>query len=153
MRTVIHERVEAAEEGTNPKAICRMSSGWAVLGDSQYLKGYCLLLSNPTVPDLNALEGMARTRFLSDMAIIGDALLEVTGAIRINYEILGNLDPALHAHIFPRYVTESEAYRTAPPMMYPAEVKDSVPFDRDRDFSLMERIAAAIQRRIGDIGY
>jgi hypothetical protein len=38
-------------------------------------------------------------------------------------------------------------------MMYPAEVKDSVPFDRDRDFSLMERIAVAIQRRIGDSGY
>ena len=42
------------------------------------------------------------------MATIGDALLEVTGAFRINYEILGNLEPALHAHIIPRYLNEPE---------------------------------------------
>jgi hypothetical protein len=32
------------------------------------------------------------------MTILGDALLEVTGAYRFNYEILGNLEPAMHAH-------------------------------------------------------
>ena len=147
MRTLIHERVDAAEAGTNPTAICRVPSGWVVLGDSQYLRGYCLLLSDPVVPDLNALEGDARARFLMDMSLIGDALLEITGAARINYEILGNLDPALHAHIFPRYATEPDAYRTMPPMSYPAEIKDATPFDHTRDFPLMEQIAQRFANR------
>lgn len=53
-------------------------------------------------------------QFLSDMSVFGDALLEVTGAFGINYSILGNADPALHAHIHPRYVREPEPARRAP---------------------------------------
>lgn len=34
--------------------------------------------------------------------------------LRINYEMLGNLEPALHAHLFPRDDQEAEATRTAP---------------------------------------
>ena len=100
MSTLIHERVAAAHVGTNPTVICRMPSGWAVLCDVQFLRGYTILLSDPVVPDLNALDREHRAQFLLDMVTIGDALLEVTGAFRINYEILGNLDPALHAHSF-----------------------------------------------------
>jgi diadenosine tetraphosphate (Ap4A) HIT family hydrolase len=147
MPTAIHARVRAAQAGESPSAICRMPSGWAVMGDSQLLRGYCLLLSDPVVPDLNALTGKQRAQFLSDMAIIGDALLEVTGAVRCNYEILGNQDPALHAHIFPRFTNEPEEYRTLPPMFYPAEQRSAIPFDPTRDRELMNQIAEAINKR------
>src|SRR5512145_3394593 len=103
MSTLIHRRVAAAQAGTNPSVICRMPSGWAVLGDVQFLRGYSLLLSDPVVPNLNALDKARRQQFLYDMSVLGDALLEVTGAFLINYEILGNTDAALHAHVFPRY--------------------------------------------------
>jgi len=33
---------------------------------------------------------------------LAKALLEVTGAVRINYEILGNSKAALHEHVFPK---------------------------------------------------
>ncbi len=56
MKTLIHERVEMAQAGTNPTVLCRMPSGWAVLGDAQFMPGYCLLLPDPVVPDLNASE-------------------------------------------------------------------------------------------------
>jgi diadenosine tetraphosphate (Ap4A) HIT family hydrolase len=67
------------------------------------------------VPHLNALPADLRGQFLSDMAMVGDALLATTQALRINYAIFGNVDPALHAHIFPRHATEPEATRTAQP--------------------------------------
>ena len=54
------------------------------------------------------------------MALVGDALLEVTGAYRINYAILGNTDPALHAHIVPRFLTEPDEYRKGPPWIVSA---------------------------------
>ena len=48
------------------------------------------------------------------MARLGDAVLEETAAERINYEILGNVEPALHAHIIPRHASEDPALRTKP---------------------------------------
>jgi diadenosine tetraphosphate (Ap4A) HIT family hydrolase len=49
------------------------------------------------------------------MALIGDVLLHMTEAVRINYAIYGNVDPALHAHIFPRRGDEPDTTRTAQP--------------------------------------
>ncbi len=149
MTTLIHQRVRAAHNGENPTAICKMSSGWAVIGDQQFIPGYCLLLADPVVPDLNALTGAARAQFLQDMTIIGDALLEVTDSYRINYGILGNTDPALHAHIFPRYLSEPDGPRAIPVYMgYSAEERNSRPFDLARDRNLMQKIAAAVQSRL-----
>lgn len=66
------------------------------------------------VADLNALTGDARRQFLDDMARLGDAVLAETGAERINYEILGNVEPALHAHVIPRHASEDRELRKQP---------------------------------------
>lgn len=148
MPTLIHQRVEAARAGTNPTVICRMPSGWAVLGDAQFLRGYSLLLPDPVVADLNALDQAGRKQFLCDMSVIGDALLEVTGAYRINYDILGNLDPALHAHIFPRFMTEPEEIRKSVIYRYSREELNSRPFDAERDVGLISQLRDTISRRM-----
>jgi diadenosine tetraphosphate (Ap4A) HIT family hydrolase len=82
------------------------------------------------------------------MTLIGDSLLEVTGAYRINYCILGNSDSYLHAHIIPRSMSEPEKFRTGLPWSYPKKLVDAVLFDLKRDKQLMQQIAAAIQKRL-----
>lgn len=146
MSTLIHQRVQLAQEGKNPMVICRMPSGWAVMGDTQITRGYCILLSDPVVTDLNALSLGNRVVFLRDMSIIGDALLEVTGAALINYEILGNTDRALHAHIVPRYADEADENRRRP--IWFSDLASAPRLDPDRDQELMGRIAQAIQYRL-----
>jgi diadenosine tetraphosphate (Ap4A) HIT family hydrolase len=116
--TAIHLQVIAAREGRDPRVIARLFSGWAVFGERQFVRGYSLLLPDPVVPNLNALGARERIAFLSDMSRLGDALLKVTGAARINYAIFGNLDPALHAHVIPRYLDEPEGLRTEQPWAY-----------------------------------
>jgi len=118
MSTAIHRMVEACNAGNYLALITRLSSGWAVLGNSQFLRGYSLLLPDPVVPHLNAMESAARDLFLSDMGKLGDAVLAATGALRINYAMFGNVEPALHAHVIPRYVDETESMRTAHPWAY-----------------------------------
>ena len=113
--TAIHAQVIAAREGRDPRVIARLFSGWAVFGERQFVRGYAVLLPDPVVPNLNALGAHERIAFLSDMSRLGDALLKVTGALRINYAIFGNVEPALHAHIFPRDSAEPAAIRTAQP--------------------------------------
>jgi diadenosine tetraphosphate (Ap4A) HIT family hydrolase len=116
--TAIHMQVIAAREGRDPRVIARLFSGWAVFGERQFVRGYALLLPDPVVPNLNALGARERIAFLSDMSRLGDALLKVTGAARINYAIFGNQDPALHAHVIPRYLDEPEGLRTEQPWAY-----------------------------------
>jgi len=113
--TAIHRRVDALRKGTEPTFIARLASGWAVMGDPQLLPGYCLLLPDPVVGHLNELGGGARSRFLADVAALGDAVLAATGALRINYAVFGNLEPALHAHVIPRYANEPEPQRALQP--------------------------------------
>ena len=115
---LIAERVLLAQRGENPWVIGKLASGWAVMGDVQFLPGYCLLLSDPVVPSLNDLSESKRALFLQDMARIGDAVLQITGCYRVNYEILGNSEPELHAHIFPRYLSEAEDMRKRPAWFY-----------------------------------
>jgi uncharacterized protein (DUF486 family)/diadenosine tetraphosphate (Ap4A) HIT family hydrolase len=142
MTTAIHRQVLELQQGREPRFIARLASGWAVLGTRQFLAGYSLLLPDPVVPHLNALEETARRQFLADMARLGDALLKATGAIRINYAMLGNLEPALHAHLFPRYAEEPEALRTAHPWAYDWQAARA--FDAGQDSALVERIRRAL---------
>ena len=145
MPTLIHQRVRECREGKYPKLICRVSSGWVVLGDVQFLPGYSLLLPDPVVADPNHMNEATRKTFFYEMSLVGDALLSVTDAVRINYEMLGNLDPALHAHIFPRYLPEPESLRLKPVWFYDWEAGPS--FDLDRDRSIMESIRDYLQNQ------
>jgi diadenosine tetraphosphate (Ap4A) HIT family hydrolase len=113
--TSIHALVDRCRDGQLPAAITKLPSGWVIMGERQVLPGYCLLLPDPVVPHLNALDADARAQFLFDMALVGDVLLVITAAARINYAIYGNVDPALHAHIFPRDSAEPEHTRSAQP--------------------------------------
>ncbi len=146
MTTLIHQRVVMAQQGVNPTVICHMSSGWAVFGDTQISPGYSILLSDPVVPDLNALSLEDRATFLRDMSIIGDALLEVTDASLINYEILGNTERALHAHIVPRYADEPDEKRRRP--IWFSDMSNAPKFDAQRDRDFMQKLADSIQRRL-----
>lgn len=144
---MIHRRVAMAQKGENPYVITKLPSGWAVMGDHQYLRGYTLLLPDPVVDDLNALTLSERERFLLDMSLIGDALLACTDAIRINYEILGNTDAALHAHIFARYRDEPDEYRVGPVWHYSEALRQSARFNERAHGELRTRLAHYLNER------
>lgn len=109
--------------------IVQMPSGRAVLGDSQLLRGYCLLIAEPSVPSLNDLSLEAQMVFLRDMALLGRVVQDVTGCARVNYSVYGNTDPFLHAHVFARYASEDAAKAKMPVWMsYTQAERDARPF-------------------------
>ncbi len=148
MTTLIHQRVELAREGKNPTVLARMESGWAVIGDVQILNGCCLLLPDPVVATLNDLGLRQREIFLRDMTILGDAILEVTGAARINYEILGNSEPALHAHVVPRYQAEPENLRAGPVWFYDFSKAPRLNLESPSHQALKAKLEAALKARL-----
>ena len=144
--TVIHQWVAAARDGREPRVITRLYSGWVLFGQQQFVRGYSLLLPDPVVPSLNALGAKERTQFLMDMTRVGDALLKVCGAMRINYAMFGNAEPALHAHVIPRYLEEPEDKRTAQPWAY--DWAQAPPYDRKN----MEELAESLRRELTRMG-
>ena len=130
--------------GSYAPAVTRLASGWVVMGERQVLPGYCLLLPDPVVPHLNALGVDARNQFLADMSLVGDALVAVTGALRINYAIFGNVEPALHAHMFPRQADEPEAIRTAQP--WALDWQSAPAFSEKAHAAFMHRLLQALEQ-------
>jgi diadenosine tetraphosphate (Ap4A) HIT family hydrolase len=136
--TAIHRRVAACRAGTDPTCVARLGSGWAVLGDPQVLRGYCLLLPDPVVPHLQALAPELQQAFLADMARLGRSVYEELSPVRINYALFGNVEPALHAHVIPRYPDEPADLIKAHPWAY--DWSAAPVFDPLRDGCLLQAL-------------
>ncbi|MER6675132.1 diadenosine tetraphosphate hydrolase [Streptomyces sp. NPDC000983] len=121
------DRIGAASRGENPTVLRRLDAGFAVIGDVQFLPGYSVLLvDRPGVQRLSDLPRPRRLAFLSDMERLGEAVERVCGRLdpgfrRINLEILGNADPFLHAHVWPRFDWEPDELRSGPVWWYPRD--------------------------------
>lgn len=118
-----NDRIGSAERGENPLVMVKMKSGFAVIGDNQFLPGYCILLRYPKAASINELSLTERIQYLTDMTLIGDAIIKTCNPLRVNYSILMNLDHYLHAHIEARYDWEPEENKCRPSYCYPKELR------------------------------
>jgi diadenosine tetraphosphate (Ap4A) HIT family hydrolase len=73
------------------------------LAANQYVTGYCILLCRRHVREPYELTREERSLFFEDMMRAGQALDRVFTPLKMNFNILGNAVPHLHAHILPRY--------------------------------------------------
>jgi len=118
------DRIGSARAGTNPTVLAKLPQSYAVIGDTQYLPGYCVLLvDDPRIDRLTDLPKRARLEFLDSMDTLGQAVETACrdadpGFRRMNYEILGNTDAYLHAHLFPRYEWEPPTHVGRPVWLY-----------------------------------
>ncbi|MGY1583785.1 HIT family protein [Streptomyces sp. MN13] len=121
------DRIGAALRGENPAVLRRLESGFAVIGDVQFLPGYSVLLVDElNVQRLSDLPRAKRLAFLSDMDRLGEAVERACRQLdpdfrRVNLEILGNTDPFLHAHVWPRFEWEPAELVGKPVWLYPRE--------------------------------
>jgi diadenosine tetraphosphate (Ap4A) HIT family hydrolase len=114
----------AARAGDHPAVIAKLRSGYVMMGETQFLPGYCLLIAEAEADHLADLPRPARERFLADLSLLGEALMAACAAwdpafSRLNYEILGNSWRHLHAHVFPRYTWEPAELREGPVWWHP----------------------------------
>lgn len=98
----ICERINMIKNGTNPYFVKELETGYVVIGDHQYFKGYTLFLCKQHETELHFLEESFRTKFLSEMADVAKAVYNAFDAEKMNYECLGNGETHLHWHLFPR---------------------------------------------------
>lgn len=85
------------------------------LAANQFVTGYCVLLCHLHVREPYELSRDERSLFFEDMTRVGQALETVFKPLKMNFNILGNAVPHLHAHIVPRYYGDPAPHRPIDP--------------------------------------
>jgi diadenosine tetraphosphate (Ap4A) HIT family hydrolase len=121
------DRIGSARRGENPTVLAELGAGYAVIGDVQFLPGYCVLLgTDPAATALADMPRIERVRFLADADLLATAVERacrdlVPGFRRVNVEVLGNADAFVHAHVWPRYAWEPPGLVARPVWLHPTE--------------------------------
>lgn len=98
----ICDRIEMIKQSANPCFVKELETGYVVLGDHQYFKGYTLFLCKVHETELYNLEDKFKMKYLEEMSLVAKAVAKAFGAEKMNYELLGNGETHLHWHLFPR---------------------------------------------------
>ena len=103
--------LEAIRAGKAPKLIAELDNSYVVLGDAQFYRGYCILLSEAScAASCSSFRATRRARCQTNCARWPRRSTTVVKPLKLNYECLGNLEPHVHWHVFPRYESEEEKY-------------------------------------------
>ena len=117
--------IERSRSGNFADFVAEMPRSWVILGDAQFYRGYCVLLAKRHTSELYLMPRGEAHELLDEMIAVGKAIAAVTKPLKLNYECLGNLEPHVHWHVFPRYADDPQ--RSAPVWVRPeAERKASL---------------------------
>jgi diadenosine tetraphosphate (Ap4A) HIT family hydrolase len=83
--------------------IAQNAAGMLVLSPNQGIPGYCVLYARRHVTEPYLLEEGARREWLELWMSGARAIGRVYAPDKLNYQVLGNVVPHLHAHLIPRY--------------------------------------------------
>ena len=107
---LICERIELIKQGRNPHFVKELETGYVVIGDGQYFKGYTLFLAKEHVTELHQMEYETKIKFLEEMSIVQEAVAKAFQAEKMNIELLGNGNAHVHWHLFPRKAGDMKGY-------------------------------------------
>ena len=107
---LICERIELIKQGRNPHFVKELETGYVVIGDGQYFKGYTLFLAKEHVTELHQMEYETKIKFLEEMSIVQEAVAKAFQAEKMNIELLGNGNAHVHWHLFPRKAGDMHGY-------------------------------------------
>lgn len=107
---LICERIKMIEDGTNPYFVKELNTGYVVLGDHQYFKGYTIFICKYHKNEIFELDRDYKIKYLEEMSIVAEAVSNAFKCEKMNYELFGNGDSHLHWHLFPRNNGDLEEY-------------------------------------------
>lgn len=125
---LICERINMIKEGIEPHFVAELETGYVVIGDYQYFKGYTIFLCKEHKTELHFLNEDFKIKFLTEMSKVSEAVYNAFKPDKLNYEMLGNDDAHMHWHIFPRRAndapTKGPVHRVDRKLLYS---KDAIP--------------------------
>jgi diadenosine tetraphosphate (Ap4A) HIT family hydrolase len=115
----ICEAIERLATGKFPDLVAELPNSWAILGDAQFYRGYCILFAKSHATELYLMPADEARGLSDEVRLVAEAIAAVVKPLKMNYECLGNSEPHVHWHLFPRSASESEELRLAPVWIRP----------------------------------
>lgn len=124
-----------------PFLIKEFKNSYLYLGEHQYYKGYCVLVSKAHYREMTDLPESEAMELFKEMMIVHRAIQKVFNPKKMNLESLGNVVDHVHWHFFPRY--ESDPKFKNPPFLQMNEFDTAKPTPEMRD-ELIEKLKLAL---------
>lgn len=109
---LICDRIILIKQQKNPYFVAELKTGYVVMGNYRFFKGYVLFLCKKHTSELHELPPAFRRQHLWEMSQIAEAVYRAFHPRKLNYELLGNTDTHIHWHIFPRHQNDPLPERT-----------------------------------------
>ena len=119
-----------AESGEFGDLVAELPRSWLILGDAQFYRGYCVLLAKRHVNEMHLMPRGEAHELLDELMALGKTLERVVKPLKLNYECLGNQEPHVHWHVFPRY--GDDGLKLAPVWLRPENERKVALPDDDR---------------------
>ena len=139
--------IERIRAGKFPDFIAELDNSYVILGDAQFYRGYCILFAKHHARELFQLPREEALALSDEVRSVGEAIFNVVKPLKLNYECLGNSEPHVHWHVFPRYQSEAEELRVGPIWVRPKEERMAALEEHDR-LALMASLRAEIVKLI-----
>lgn len=130
--------------------VSRLRHSVVLLGQWQFYQGYCVVVARTHATELAHLPDDERHGFLDEMCSVARAIEAAFQPVKLNYELLGNVVPHLHWHIFPRSADDPERLK---PVWLAIDRADRDPAERRRletGSRPRSEIAALLRRHLSD---
>lgn len=101
-------RIKLIKESNNPYFVTELETGYVVLGDYQFYMGYSIFICKYHKYEIHELPKEIREKFLQEMSMVAESVYKAFNPHKLNYELLGNKDPHIHWHFFPRYTNDPD---------------------------------------------
>ncbi len=139
--------IERIRAGANPDLVAELGHCYLVLGNAQFYRGYCIALAKTHATEMFALPRAEALALCDEVIAAAEAIHAVTHPLKLNYECLGNAEPHVHWHLFPRYAGDD--LKHAPIWIRPEEERRRSLGEIDRR-ALLAALRAEIARRVPD---
>jgi diadenosine tetraphosphate (Ap4A) HIT family hydrolase len=83
--------------------IATLASAHVTMSEDVHVRGYCCIILRTHATELHEVSEPEGAAFMRDVQRVARIVQHVTGAIKLNYEIHGNVVPHVHLHVIPRY--------------------------------------------------
>jgi diadenosine tetraphosphate (Ap4A) HIT family hydrolase len=137
--------IERCRAGTFADFIAELPHSFVILGDAQFYRGYCVVLAKRHTSEIHLMAPDEARALFDETVAVGRAVAVATRPLKLNYECLGNLEPHVHWHVFPRF--ETDPMRTAPVWMRP-EAERKVALQDSARRALIQTLASQLRRQI-----
>lgn len=102
------QRVENTLSGQYPYLVHEFKNSFLYLGEHQFYKGYCVLVTKEHFREMTDVPSVMREELFKEMMKAHEAIEKTFSPKKMNMCSLGNVVDHVHWHFFPRYADDAD---------------------------------------------